>query len=85
MAPFVHKYRAEIEKDIDDNEIKFSSEEKKEEYIDKKLYKYVKQSLQNFVFNINVPSRWGTQTPFVNITLDWICPDDLKDKALMLG
>ncbi|HIP49861.1 MAG TPA: ribonucleoside triphosphate reductase, partial [Candidatus Pacebacteria bacterium] len=31
------------------------------------------------------PSRWGTQTPFTNITLDWVCPDDLKDKTLLLG
>ena len=41
--------------------------------------------MQNFVFGLNVPSRWGTQTPFTNITLDWSCPDDLRDKALHLG
>lgn len=40
----------------------------------------VTQAVQQFVFNLNVPSRWGTQTPFTNITLDWTCPDDLKDK-----
>ena len=49
-----------------------------------RTYKYVKQNLQNFVFNMNVPSRWGSQTPFSNITLDWTCPEDLKEKALML-
>ncbi|MBI4139124.1 ribonucleoside triphosphate reductase [Candidatus Uhrbacteria bacterium] len=38
----------------------------------------VKQCIQQFVFNMNVPSRWGTQTPFTNITLDWTCPEDLK-------
>jgi ribonucleoside-triphosphate reductase len=41
--------------------------------------------MQNFVFGLNVPSRWGTQTPFTNITLDWTCPNDLKEKALFLG
>jgi ribonucleoside-triphosphate reductase len=41
--------------------------------------------MQNYVFGLNVPSRWGTQTPFTNITLDWTCPDDLKEKALFLG
>lgn len=40
----------------------------------------VKQCIQQFVFNLNVPSRWGTQTPFTNITLDWTCPEDLTDK-----
>jgi ribonucleoside-triphosphate reductase len=40
--------------------------------------------MQNFIFGLNVPSRWGTQTPFTNITLDLHCPEDLKDKALLL-
>jgi ribonucleoside-triphosphate reductase len=40
--------------------------------------------MQNFIFGLNVPSRWGTQTPFTNITLDLVPPDDLKDKALFL-
>ena len=48
--------------------------------IDEKTYNYVLQQMQNFVFGLNVPSRWGTQTPFTNITLDWTCPDDLKEK-----
>jgi ribonucleoside-triphosphate reductase len=48
-------------------------------------YDQVKQSVQQFVFNLNVPSRWGTQTPFTNITLDWVCPDDLKDKHPKIG
>jgi len=43
-------------------------------------YDEMKQSIQQFVFNLNVPSRWGTQTPFTNITLDWTCPEDLRDK-----
>jgi ribonucleoside-triphosphate reductase len=41
--------------------------------------------MQNFIFGLNVPSRWGTQTPFTNITLDWTVPEDLKEKALFLG
>ena len=52
---------------------------------DKLGYKEVKQSVQQFVFNMNVPSRWGTQTPFTNITLDWTCPSDMKDKYPMIG
>jgi ribonucleoside-triphosphate reductase (formate) len=43
-------------------------------------YDQVKQCVQQFVFNLNVPSRWGTQTPFTNITLDWTVPSDMKEK-----
>ncbi len=45
----------------------------------------VKQCIQQFVFNLNVPSRWGTQTPFTNITLDWVCPEDMRDKQPMIA
>lgn len=48
-------------------------------------YKAVKQAVQQFVFNLNVPSRWGTQTPFTNITLDWVCPDDMREKHPIIG
>ncbi|MBI4239949.1 ribonucleoside triphosphate reductase [Candidatus Uhrbacteria bacterium] len=48
-------------------------------------YKQVKQCVQQFVFNLNVPSRWGTQTPFTNITLDWVCPTDMRDKRPIIG
>jgi len=48
-------------------------------------YEAVKQSVQQFVFNLNVPSRWGTQTPFTNITLDWVCPEDMRDKKPVIG
>lgn len=85
LAPFVHKKREEIENELDDLWVKFESEQKKKDYIRKKVHKYVKQQLQNFIFGLNAPSRRGTQTPFTNITLDWVCPPDLKDKALMLG
>lgn len=74
----------ELEKDFDDMGMKFDSPEAKKACIDKKAHKYVTQQMQNFVFGLNVPSRWGTQTPFTNITLDRTCPEDLKEKALML-
>ncbi len=47
---------------------------------DKLTYEQIHQGVQQFVFNLNVPSRWGMQTPFTNITLDWVVPDDLKEK-----
>ncbi|MDY6407773.1 MAG: ribonucleoside triphosphate reductase [Pseudomonadota bacterium] len=45
----------------------------------------VKQAMQSFIFNLNVPSRWGTQTPFTNLTFDWTCPADLADKHPVIG
>ena len=48
-------------------------------------YAQVKQGVQQFVFNLNVPSRWGTQTPFTNITLDWVCPEDMRDRHPIIG
>ncbi|MBI2551083.1 ribonucleoside triphosphate reductase, partial [Candidatus Uhrbacteria bacterium] len=48
-------------------------------------YTQVRQAIQQFVFNLNVPSRWGTQTPFTNITLDWICPEDMRQKHPLVG
>jgi ribonucleoside-triphosphate reductase len=47
--------------------------------------KEIKQCLQSFVFGVNTPSRWGSQAPFTNITLDWACPADLKDKPAVVG
>ncbi|HPO06183.1 MAG TPA: ribonucleoside triphosphate reductase, partial [Candidatus Gracilibacteria bacterium] len=85
LAPFARKYRIEQEKQIAEYELKFPSETRKEEYLDNKTYKYVYDCMQSFIFNSNVPSRWGTQTPFSNITLDWTCPPDLKNKRLKLG
>ncbi len=74
-----------MRKDIETYGISFADDEEKEKYIREKTYSYVYQQMQNFVFGLNVPSRWGTQTPFTNITLDWTCPDDLVSKALFLG
>lgn len=48
-------------------------------------FKRVKQCLQQFTFSINTPSRWGTQTPFTNITFDWVCPEDMKEKHPIIG
>ena len=45
----------------------------------------IKQCLQSFVFGVNTPSRWGSQAPFTNITLDWTCPEDLRDKKALVG
>ena len=48
-------------------------------------YKQVKQAIQTFVYGVNTPSRWGTQAPFTNITLDWTVPEDLKDLPAIIG
>ena len=48
-------------------------------------YEQVRQAVQELVFNLNVPSRWGTQTPFTNLTFDWTCPDDLADQRPLVG
>ncbi len=45
----------------------------------------VAQSIQSFVFGVNTPSRWGSQAPFTNITLDWTVPADLADKPAVVG
>ncbi|GAA0774533.1 ribonucleoside triphosphate reductase [Castellaniella ginsengisoli] len=48
-------------------------------------YAEVRQSIQELIFNLNVPSRWGTQTPFTNLTFDWVCPEDLRDQVPVIG
>lgn len=53
--------------------------------LDNLSYKEVKQHLQEFIYNLNVPSRWGTQTPFTNLTFDWGCPEDLKKEKPVVG
>lgn len=45
----------------------------------------VKQNIQSFIFGVNTPSRWGSQAPFTNITLDWVVPDDLRDQPAIVG
>lgn len=85
LAPFVKKYELEVRNDLKTAKAHFPSKKAEEQFIADKVYKHVYQHMQSLVFNLNIPSRWGTQTPFTNITLDWTCPEDLKDKRLRLG
>ena len=53
--------------------------------IDNLSQKEVKQCIQSFIYGVNTPSRWGTQAPFSNITLDWTCPKDLENLPAIVG
>ena len=53
--------------------------------VDHLSYKEVKQCIQSFIYGVNTPSRWGTQAPFSNITLDWTVPDDLAHMPAIVG
>ncbi len=53
--------------------------------IDNLSYKEVKQCIQSFIYGVNTPSRWGTQSPFTNITLDWTVPADLAELNAIVG
>ena len=53
--------------------------------VDNLSQKEVKQCVQSFVYGVNTPSRWGTQAPFSNITLDWTVPNDLKNLPAIIG
>ncbi|MBU6258800.1 MAG: ribonucleoside triphosphate reductase [Burkholderiales bacterium] len=48
-------------------------------------YADVRQCMQELIYNLNVPSRWGTQTPFTNLTFDWTCPEDLREQVPVIG
>ena len=52
---------------------------------DNLTYKEVKQCIQSFIYGVNTPSRWGTQSPFTNITLDWTVPNDLAELNCIVG
>ena len=52
---------------------------------DNLTYKEVKQCIQSFIFGVNTPSRWGTQAPFTNITLDWTVPNDMAELNAIVG
>ena len=52
---------------------------------DNLTFDQVKQSIQELVYNLNVPSRWGSQTPFTNFTFDWVCPEDLRNQHPYIG
>ncbi len=52
---------------------------------DKLNYKQIKQNMQEYLFGMNITSRWGGQTPFSNITLDWTVPEDMKNEPVIVG
>src|SRR5512139_4073205 len=52
---------------------------------DEMSYGEVRQCIQELIYNLNVPSRWGTQTPFTNLTFDWTCPEDLREQVPVVG
>jgi len=53
--------------------------------VDNLDYEAVKKSIESFIYGVNTPSRWGTQAPFSNITLDWVVPQDLADQQAIVG
>lgn len=53
--------------------------------VDNLSYDKVRQCIQSYIYGVNTPSRWGSQAPFTNITLDLVCPDDLKNKKAIVG
>ena len=53
--------------------------------VDNLSYKEVKKCIESFVYGVNTPSRWGTQAPFSNITLDWTVPNDLAELPALVG
>ena len=53
--------------------------------VDKLTQREVKQCVQSFVYGVNTPSRWGTQAPFSNITLDWTVPQDMANLPAIVG
>jgi ribonucleoside-triphosphate reductase len=53
--------------------------------VDNLPYKEVKQCIQSFIYGVNTPSRWGTQAPFTNITLDWVVPNDMAELNAIVG
>ena len=53
--------------------------------IDNLNYEEVKQCIQSFIYGVNTPSRWGTQSPFTNVTLDWVVPNDLAELPAIVG
>ena len=52
---------------------------------DAMTFEQVRQCIQELIYNLNVPSRWGTQTPFTNLTFDWTCPEDLRAQVPIIA
>lgn len=84
LAPYVKKISLRIEEELQKAESPLKGK-KRQNYIYQQTYQETKQNIQAFVFNLNVPSRWGSQSPFTNITLDWNCPEDLREKPAAIG
>ncbi len=53
--------------------------------LDSMSYEDILQNMQELIYNLNVPSRWGSQCPFTNLTFDWTCPEDLKNETPLIG
>ncbi len=53
--------------------------------VDNLAYDQVKKCIESFIYGVNTPSRWGTQSPFTNITLDWVVPNDLAELNCIIG
>ena len=53
--------------------------------VDNLTYEMTKKCIESFIFGVNTPSRWGTQSPFSNITLDWVVPNDLAELNAIVG
>ena len=53
--------------------------------VDNLTYREVKQCIQSFIYGVNTPSRWGTQAPFTNVTLDWVVPNDMAELNAIVG
>ena len=53
--------------------------------LDAMTYAQVRQHMQELIHNLNVPSRWGSQCPFTNLTFDWTCPEDLREQRPLIG
>ena len=89
LAPFVRKRKFELEDDYyEANNASRENEDIKNacnKWVEKRLYKEVLQQMQEFIYNLNVPSRWGSQSPFSNVTFDIKCPEGLKDTVPMIG
>jgi ribonucleoside-triphosphate reductase (formate) len=84
LAPYVKAIKIKLEEDLTKAKSTLKGKER-EAFIENEAYLQAKQNVQAFVFNLNVPSRWGSQAPFTNITLDWTCPDDLKNQPATIG
>ena len=90
LAPFVRELRKKIEKEYRDvismtGGTVDANADRLKAYVDEKLHKEVYQCIQELIFNLNVPTRWGSQTPFTNLTFDLNCPEDLKSIHPKIG